>query len=122
MSVSGELRAMRRWLPITVVLAAAVAEAIGFGQVAFYLLLVAVPIVAASALMLFGELLDARFEPAESLQALLYGVALLLLVAGAAAGSPAFALSACLATFALQALLGLGVELRRPALDLDLER
>jgi hypothetical protein len=122
MRVSGELRAMRRWLPITVVLAAAVAEAIGLGQVAFYLLLVAVPIVAASALMLFGELLDARFEPAESLQALLYGVALLLLVAGAAAGSPAFALSACLATFALQALLGLGVELRRPALDLDLER
>ena len=122
MRVSGELRAMRRWLPITVVLAAAVAEAIGLGQIAFYLLLVAVPIVAASALMLFGELLDARFEPAESLQALLYGVALLLLVAGAAAGSPAFALSACLATFALQALLGLGVELRRPVEPARLER
>ena len=29
MRVSGELRAMRRWLPTTVVLAAAVAEAIG---------------------------------------------------------------------------------------------
>ncbi len=122
MRVSGELRAMRRWLPTTVVLAAAVAEAIGLGQIAFYLLLVAVPIVAASALMLFGELLDARFEPAESLQALLYGVALLLLVAGAAAGSPAFALSACLATFALQALLGLGVELRRPVEPARLER
>ena len=122
MRVSGELRAMRRWLPTTVVLAAAVAEAIGMGQIAFYLVLVAVPIVAASALMLFGELLDARFEPAESLQALLYGVALLLLVAGAAAGSPAFALSACLATFALQALLGLGVELRRPVEPARLER
>ena len=122
MRVSGELRAMRRWLPTTVVLAAAVAEAIGLGQIAFYLLLVAVPIVAASALMLFGELLDARFEPAESLQALLYGVALLLLVAGPAAGSPAFALSACLATFALQALLGLGVELRRPVEPARLER
>lgn len=119
MRVSGELRAMRRWLPITIVLAAAVAEAIGLGQVAFYLLLIAVPIVAATALSAFGELLDRRFEPAESLQALLYGVALLLLVAGAAAGSTAFGLSACLAAFALQALLGLGVELSRPALDLE---
>ena len=114
MTVLAELRAMRRWLPITIVLAAAVAEALGLGQLAFCLLLVAVPIVAAMALAAFGELLDRRFEPAESLQALLYGVALLLLVAGAAAGSTAFALSGCLAAFALQALLGLGVELKRP--------
>jgi len=120
--VPGELRAMRRWLPITVVLAAAVAEALGLGQIAFYLLLVAVPIVATAALTVFGELLDGRFEPAESLQALLYGLALLLLVAGAAAGSTAFALSACLAAFALQALLGVGAELKKPALDLELER
>jgi len=117
MIVSAELRAMRRWLPITVVLAAAVAQALGMGQIAFYLLLMAVPIVAASALTIFGELLDSRFEAAESLQALLYGLALLLLVAGAAAGSTAFALSACLATFALQALLGVGVELKKPALE-----
>ena len=122
MRVSGELRAMRRWLPITIVLAAAVAEAVGLGQIAFYLLLVAVPLVAATALTMFGELLDSRFDPAESLQALLYGVALLLLVAGAAAGSTAFALSACLATFALQALLGLGVELKRPEPAHHLER
>jgi hypothetical protein len=114
LSVFAELRAMRRWLPITIVLAAAVAEAMGLGLIPFYLLLVAVPIVAAMALTAFGELLDGRFEPAESLQAILYGVALLLLVAGAAAGSTAFALSGCLAAFALQALLGLGVELKRP--------
>jgi hypothetical protein len=114
LSVFAELPAMRRWLPITIVLAAAVAEAMGLGQIPFYLLLVAVPIVAAMALTAFGELLDGRFEPAESLQAILYGVALLLLVAGAAAGSTAFALSGCLAAFALQALLGLGVELKRP--------
>ena len=115
MTVLAELRAMRRWLPITIVLAAAVAEALGLGQIPFYLLLVAVPIVAATALAAFGELLDGRFEPAESLQAILYGVALLVLVGGAAAGSTAFALSGCLAAFALQALLGLGVELKRPA-------
>ena len=119
MTVLAELRAMRRWLPITIVLSAAVAEATGLGQIPFYLLLVAVPIVAAMALTAFGELLDGRFEPAESLQAILYGVALLLLVGGAAAGSTAFALSGCLAAFALQALLGLGVELKRPALDLE---
>ena len=114
MSVFAELRAMRRWLPITIVLAAAVTEAMGLGQIPFYLLLVAVPIVAAMALTAFGELLAGRFAPAESLQASLSGVALLLLVAGAAAGSTAFALSGCLAAFALQALLGLGVELKRP--------
>ena len=115
MTVIAELRAMRRWLPNAIVLAAAVAQAVGMRDIAFYLLLVAVPIVAATALTVFGELLDSRFEPAESLQALLYGVALLLLVLGAAAGSTAFALSACLATFALQALLGVGVELKKPA-------
>jgi hypothetical protein len=119
MIVATELRAMRRWLPITIVLAAAVAQAVGMGQIAFYLLLAAVPIVAASALTVFGELLDSGFEAAESLEALLYGLALLLLVGGAAAGSTAFALSACLATFALQALLGVGSELKRPALDLE---
>jgi hypothetical protein len=121
LTVSAELRAMRRWLPITVVLAAAVSEAIGLRHVSFYLLLVAVPIVATSALTAFGELLDRQFEPAESLQAILSCVGLLMLVAGAAAGSTAFAISACLAAFALQALLGLGAELKRPALEVDLE-
>jgi hypothetical protein len=119
--VTGEVRPMQRWLPITVALGAATAEALGAGQLALYLLLAAVPIIAARGLTAFGELLDAwgsaPLEPVASLQALLYGVALLLLVAGAAAGSTAFALSGCLAVFALQALLGLGVELRRPALE-----
>ena len=56
-------------------------------------------------------------EPAAALDTLLYGVALLVLVAGAAAGSTAFAISGCLAVFGLQALLGAGVELRRPVLE-----
>lgn len=122
MTVSAELRAMSRWIPITVVLAAAVSQAFDLGRLPFYLLLVAVPVVAVSALTAFGELLDRQFEPAESLQAILSCVALLLLVAGAAAGSTAFAISACLAAFALQALLGLGAELKRPAFEADLER
>ena len=117
--MSSEVPAMRRWVPIAIVLAAAVADALGAGQLAFYFLLAAVPIVAAGALTAFGELLDTRatspLEPVSTLEALLYAVALLLLIAGAAAGSTVFALSGCLATFALQALLGVGVELRRPA-------
>ena len=122
MTGSAELRALTRWIPITIVFAAAVSEAFRLGELPFYLLLAAVPIVAASALTAFGDLLDRQFEPAESLQAILSCVALLMLVAGAAAGSTAFAISAGLAAVALQALLGVGAELKRPALEADLER
>jgi hypothetical protein len=112
---------MRPWLPISLVLAAAAAGLVGAPIISFYLLLLAVPIVAVGGLLALGELLDARatspIEPAAALDALLYGVALLVLVAGAAAGSIVFALSGCLAVFGLQALLGAGVELRRPVLE-----
>ena len=110
---------MRPWLPIVLVLTSALCDLVGAPIISFYLLLAAVPIVAVGALLSFGELLDARalapVEPAAALDALLYGIALLVLVAGAAAGSMVFALSGCLAVFGLQALLGAGVELRRPA-------
>ena len=110
---------MRPWLPIALVLTSALCDLVGAPIVSFYLMLAAVPIVAVGALLSFGELLDARavepVEPAAALDALLYGVALLVLVTGAAAGSMIFALSGCLAVFGVQALLGAGVELRRPA-------
>jgi hypothetical protein len=114
-------RSMRRWFPIAIALAAAGAGSGGAPRLSFYLVLAAVPVTAVGALVAFGELLDARaaapVEPVAALETLLFGVALLLLVAGAAAGSPAFAISGCLAVFGLQALLGLSVELRRPALE-----
>jgi hypothetical protein len=114
-----EPRPMRRWLPIAIALAAAGAEAFGGPGLAFNLVLLAVPVTAVGALIAFGELLDNRtlasVEPAEALEPLLFGVALLLLVAGAAASAPGFAISGCLAVFGVQALLGLSVELRRPA-------
>ena len=114
-----EPRSMRRWLPIAIALAAAGAEALGEPGLAFNLVLLAVPITAVGALIALGELLDNRtlasVEPAEALEPLLFGVALLLLVAGAAAGAPGFAISGCLAVFGVQVLLGLSVELRRPA-------
>jgi hypothetical protein len=116
-----ERAGMRLWLPIALVLTAALADLSGAPVVAFYLLLAAVPVVAVGALLALGELLDERavapVEPAAALDALLYGVALLVLIGGAAAGSMVFALSGCLAVFGLQALLGAGVELRRPALE-----
>jgi hypothetical protein len=112
---------MRLWLPIALVLSAAGADLVGAPIIAFYLLLLAVPIVAVGGLLALGELLDERatalIEPAAALDTLLYGVALLVLVSGAAAGSTVFALSGCLAVFGLQALLGAGVELRRPVLE-----
>lgn len=114
-----ESAGMRPWLPIALVLTSALTDLVGAPIVSFYLLLAAVPIVAVGALLSFGELLDARaaapIEPAAALDGLLYGLALLVLVAGAAAGSMVFALSGCLAVFGVQALLGAGVELRRPA-------
>ena len=112
---------MRRWLPIGIALAAAALEAAGSPSLAFYLLLLAVPFTAVGALSALGELLDARVmppvEPVTVLQPFLSGLALLLLVAGAAAGSTTFALAGCLAVFGLQSLLGLGGELRSPALE-----
>jgi hypothetical protein len=110
---------MRRWLPIAIAFAAAGAEAAGEPGLAFNLVLAAVPITAIGALAALGELLDHRaaapVEPVAALEPLLFGIALLLLVAGAAAGAPAFAVSGCLAVFGVQALLGLSLELKRPA-------
>ena len=112
---------MRPWLPVAITLTAALADLVGAPVIAFYLLLLAVPLVAVGGLLAFGELLDARaaapVEPLTALQPLLYGLALLLLISGAAAGSTVFALSGCLAVFGLQALLGLGVEVRKPLLE-----
>jgi hypothetical protein len=110
---------MRRSIPFAIALAAAGFGAAGEQRISLYLVLLAVPVTAIVALASFGELLDARaaapVEPVAALEPFLFGIALLLLVAGAAAGAPAFAISGCLAVFGVQALLGLSVELRRPA-------
>jgi hypothetical protein len=107
-----------RWLPVVVALAAATAEAAGWPGLAFYLLLFAVPVNAASALTTLGQLLDARaagpVEPAVMVEPFLRGLALALLVAGTAAGSTVFALGGCLAVYAVLAFVELGAELRRP--------
>ena len=112
---------MRRWLPLVIALVAAAAQISGAPVLAFYLMLLAVPVLAGCALWLLGELLDARAAgvatPAVMLEPLLSGLALLFVVAGTAAGSVMFALWGCLAAYGLQTLLWLGTELRAPALE-----
>ena len=112
---------MRRWVPLAIALTAAAAQIAGAPVLAFYMLLLAVPVLAGYALLVFGELLDARVsgtvEPVVMLEPLLSAIALFCVVAGTAAGSILFALWGCLAAYGLQTLLGLGTELRSPALE-----
>jgi hypothetical protein len=112
---------MRRWVPLAIALTAAAAQMAGAPVLAFYLMLLAVPILAGSALSLFGELLDMRaagtVQTSAMLEPLLSALALLCVVAGTAAGSVLFALWGCLAAYGLQTMLGLGTELRSPALE-----
>jgi len=112
---------MRRWVPVAIALSAAAAQIAGAPVLAFYLMLLAVPVLAGSALSLFGELLDMRaagtVQPSAMLEPLLSAAALFCVVAGTAAGSVLFALWGCLAAYGLQTLLGLGTELRAPALE-----
>ena len=108
----------RRWLPIVIALSAAGAEAAGAPAVSFYLLLLAVPVLASCALALLGDLLDARadgpVDPVVALEPLLAGLALLFIIVGTAVSSIGFALMGCLAVYAIQTAVGLVNELRQP--------
>jgi hypothetical protein len=106
----------RRVLPALFLVLAAYADARGAHGLAFYALLGAVPFTAVAALVSFGSHLERRTAPASGLHALLWVLALCLLVVSCAARSPeaatgvvpplgASALVACLAVFALKALL-----------------
>jgi hypothetical protein len=103
-----------RLLPAGLVLAAAVADGVGRHDVAFYLLLAAVPAAAGAALAAYGELVVARGALVRS-HVVLSGMTLLFAVlaaavrAGAAQPPPvAFtALGACVTVVALQGLLAL---------------
>lgn len=108
----------RRALPALLVAAAALLDAGEFPDLALYALLAAIAALALSSLAALGELLDGeRPAPAHQLQTLLSGIALLLVVAGAAVSGPAAktgelpaladsALFACLVVLALEAAVG----------------
>jgi hypothetical protein len=116
---------IRQLGPAALVVSAALADAGGRSDLAFYVLLAAVPIIAAVALGAYGDLVAAErpVPPTVSLQALLWGLGLVLVTASAAVRAPAFdsvapalggsTLTACLALVGIQAAVAATVELRR---------
>lgn len=113
-----------RVLTAALVLSAALADATGSPQLAFYALLAAVPAAAACGLSVFGDLLEDRGRVA---QGLVWALVLTLVVVGAASRSPALleggvpavgatALTACLALLSLEGVLAAVHELQRRAL------
>jgi hypothetical protein len=119
----------RRVLPVGLVLAAALADVSELHELAFYLLVAAVPAMAVSALWLFGDLVDmpggAAGETAARLHAFFAALALVLTVIAAAArgqsalesGVPPLGMSAlvgCLIVFTMQGLVTLALAARRP--------
>jgi hypothetical protein len=118
---------VRRALPPLFVLVAAFADARGAHGLAFNALLGAIPFAAVSALVGFGEYLEQREDAVAGLQALLWTLAVGLLVLSCAARSPATethalpplgasALVGCLAVLAIKACVAVAPQLRRVAL------
>jgi hypothetical protein len=114
----------RRLLPAILALAALFADGRGSHGLAFDALIAAIPLAAVAALECFGSYLDDRRDGFRGFQALLWALALALLVLSCAARSPdtqavpalgASALVAALAVLALKACVALVPHLRRLA-------
>jgi hypothetical protein len=116
---------VRRHLgPVALVVAAGLADAVGRSDLAFYALLVAVPVIAAAALDAYGDVVAIDGPPPAdvSLQALLWGLGLVLVTASAAVRAPAFdavapgiggaTLTASLALVGIQGGVAIARELR----------
>lgn len=113
-------------LPGVLAIIAAFADARGSHGLAFDLLLAAIPFAAVAALITFGTYLEDRANSVAGLQALLWTLALSLLVISCAARSPASATGAlpplgwsalvgCLGIFAIKAVVAAAPYLRRLA-------
>jgi hypothetical protein len=114
----------RRLFPAVLVVIAAIADGRGTHHFAFDALLCAVPFAAVAALDGFGAYLDARDDAVVALQALLWGVAVVLLVlscgvrSGAVGQVPQLAISAtiaCVGVFAIKFCVSAAPFLRRLA-------
>ena len=114
-------------LPGLLAIAAFYADGRGSHGLAFDALLGAIPFAAVSALETFGTFLDARDDAVAGVQALLWTLALALLVLSCAARSPATAagslptlgasaLAAALVVFAVKTCVAAGPLVRRLAL------
>jgi low temperature requirement protein LtrA len=113
----------RQLTPVALVVCAGLADAAGRSDLAFYALLAAVPIVAAAALGAYGDLVlrERPAPPSVTLQALLWGLGLVLVTASAGVRAPAFdsvapsfgvaTLTAFLAVAAIQLTLAVADEL-----------
>jgi hypothetical protein len=111
--------------PAALVVVAGLADAAGRSDLAFYALLAAVPIIAGVALSAYGDLVAAEHPaPASvSLQALLWGLGVVLVTVSAAVRAPAFdsvapalgvsTLTGCLAIVGLQVVVAVARELNR---------
>jgi hypothetical protein len=117
----------RRALPAMLALLAALADSRGSHGLAFDALLGAIPFAAVAALETFGSYLEDRENAVGGVQALLWTVALALLVLSCAARSPATqtatlpplgwsALVGCLGVFAIKLTVAAAPVLRRLAL------
>ncbi len=117
----------RRVLPALLALLAAVADTHGAHGLAFDALLGAIPFAAVAALEAFGAYLEHRENAVGGVQALLWTIALGLLVLSCAARSPVTqtntlpplgwsALVACLGVFAIKVTVAVAPFLRRLAL------
>jgi hypothetical protein len=79
----------RRLLPALLVVLAAFADGRGAHGLAFYSLLGAVPFAAVAAIAAFGDQLDSRDDAVGTLQAILWGLVVVLLVVSCSARSGA---------------------------------
>jgi hypothetical protein len=118
---------MRRILPGLFAVAAAYADGRGSHGLAFDALICAIPFAAVAALEAFGAYLDAREDAVLGVQAILWALALALLVLSSAARSPATtagtlptlgssALVAALCVFVVKTCVAAGPFVRRLAL------
>jgi peptidoglycan/LPS O-acetylase OafA/YrhL len=118
---------MRRVLPGLLAIAAFYADGRGSHGLAFDALLGAIPFAAVAALEAFGTFLDTRDDAVAGVQALLWALALALLVLSCAARSPdtaagtlpalgASALAAARVVFAVKTCVAVGPFVRRVAL------
>jgi hypothetical protein len=115
---------MRRVLPGLLALAAAYADSRGSHSLAFDALLCAIPLAAVAALEAFGRFLDDRRDTLHGVQAVLWAVAVALLVLSSAARSSASdahtlpalgasALAAAIAVFLLKSCVAVVPYVRR---------
>jgi hypothetical protein len=115
---------VRRALPAVLTILAAYADGRGSHGLAYDALIAAIPFAAVSALVAFGAYLDDRTDVLTGLQAVLWSVALGLLVLSCAARAPASqtnslptlgrsALIACLGVFTIKACVAAAPYLRR---------